>query len=141
MDIKKALPFIAIPAGIVVLLQIARARAASLRPVSYRLDFSTGRAILYIKCRLVNPSDIPYALSNIFLNVNIDGRNIGTISPQKTYDIPRRADIFLELPLILNTGEVINIIKEFQTLRRQIQVRGVIYIGGILVRVNERIGA
>jgi LEA14-like dessication related protein len=141
MDIKKALPFFAIPAGIVLLLQVAKARATTLRPVSYRLDFSTGRALLYVKCRLINPSDIPYSLSNIFLNVNIDGRNIGTISPQKTYDIPKRADIYLELPLILNTGEVINIIKEFQTLRRQIQVRGVVYIGGIMVRINERIGA
>jgi hypothetical protein len=139
MDFKKALPLLAIPAGLIFLVQVARARAASITPVSYRLSFDTGKPLLYIKMRLVNPSDIPYTLSNIFLNVGLDNKNIGVISPGKSYDIPARANISLEMPMLINTAGLIDIVKEYADLRRNIRVTGVVYIGGVQMRINKMI--
>ena len=100
-----------------------------------------GRPAIDLNTEIFNPSNIPLNISDINLNVSIQGNNIGTIIPQRRYTIPPRKTGRIILPLDLTGGgtALITSLMQISNAGGGIRVAGSYNAQGISMNVNTEV--
>lgn len=122
-----------------ILYQIARSGQTEFTPLSYKIDFDSGKAILLIKTRITNPGAISYTLDRINLQVFAGQSLVAQVRPDTQILVEAKSNNEANIPAVLKAAGILDTVANYKSLGRNLTIRGEVFINGIRKNVNEQI--
>lgn len=122
-------------------INLLRQRGATFNVTKYRLAIPEGKPVLELYTEIFNPSDLPIQLSDIQLQVSLQGVVLGNIIPMRTYTLPGKKRSRIILPLNLTGGgqPLISALLKAESQNNPIRLTGSLTAGGIKQTINTEI--